>query len=146
VHPSLDLLRHPAHSGNFISHNRTLKPPFHTSFTPTVDPYPSLGFSQALAPLSSLSLSLSLSFFLPFFRRTGSRILSSFRPRLFGNPPSSPASAFTSFHPPSFRRAFASLFLEASNPTVFPPSLPLSHPLFLSFLTRINDVTALTVG
>lgn len=59
-----DLLRHP-HSGNFISHNRALKPPLRISFTPT-------------AVLCGPRLTSPPSFFLHFFRQ-GS-IPSSFRP------------------------------------------------------------------
>lgn len=129
-----DLLRHPAHSGNFISHNRTLKPPFHTSFTPTADP-----------PSASLRLFRPrLSFFLRFFRR--GRVLSSFRPaRLFGNsPPSPPVSAFTSIHPSSFRRSFATLFPESDLSLFSSSSLsPLSHT---SNAHQRQYLTALTVG
>lgn len=130
-----DLLRHPAHSGNFISHNRALKPPLHTSFTPTANPL--LASLRAPSP--------RLSFFLRFFRR--GRVLSSFRDRqlrLSGNSPSSP-SAFTSFHPSSFRRTWLLLGLLGSDrPSSLLPSLSLS--LSFSNAHQRQYLTALTVG
>lgn len=128
-----DLLRVTPHSGNFISHNRALKPPLRTSFTPTAAPhqFPFLLRSSALIFLSPFLSTRSH----PSILQTGSaaplelshpHLLSRFR-----------VYELSSLFLPSILRLRAALHRV---------SLFLSLPFLLSLffqttLTRINDST-----
>jgi len=120
VHPSPTSFVTP-HSGNFISHNRALKPPFHSSFTPTADPSCRLASPH---PYRSFSISFDRA---PSFRPSDQQLsvlrlstrslLSSMRLR--------------AFIPLSFRRSFR----------LRRPSSGLGSDRLRATLTRINDGT-----
>jgi len=111
-----DLLRVTPHSGNFISHNRALKPPFRTSFTPTAAPH---RFPSLLPPVRPhLSFSVSFDEALPSFFRPSNRQCGSSR-----------ASPFSLL--PALPRLRAFIPLPSVDPS--PASCPSSSPIvFLS--------------
>lgn len=117
-----NLLRHPSLSGNFISHNRALKPPLCTSFTlfPSFPPF-YRHLSHGSPPFVLLAL---LSFYLRFFRR--GRVFSSFRYQQLSTSYSSSAALASHFR----IYELPSLFF----PSILCPSLYLS--LFLSFISE----------
>lgn len=151
VHPSLQLSFVTPHSGNFISHNRALKPPLRTSFTPTLPACSALFLSLSL--VSSLLRPLPLpglshpSFFFRFFRRglvvfVLQRELGLFdslalRPSRVYELSSLSFSSFSSSFFSSFRRSFA--FLDPVRPFLSSTSDSNAHQR--QYLTA-----ALTVG
>lgn len=149
VHPSLQPSFVTPHSGNFISHNRALKPLLRTSFTPTLPAQLSFSLSSPRF-LVSFPLLPGLShpsFFFRFFRRglvvfVLQRELGLFdslalRPPRVYELSSLSFSSFSSSFFSSFRRSF--VFLDSVRPFLSSTSDSNAHQR--QYLTA-----ALTVG